>query len=189
MTLRFATLFALSTLLAACGGDDDGGGVGSGPVTQEQYTEGCRIDCEHRVECGDTTDPLQTCIDNCAADYPEVAGWLRADATVAITQCFGELDCAANDNQCMAECIPTAAHAAYEAQCREVFGPCGASPDELDGMCETTPMPTENSDDTGIFCLMTPAVMNQMLACIPDGTACQAGLTCLEGVLNSVGFD
>jgi hypothetical protein len=185
MKLRLA-LFTLALFtLVACGSD----GPGSGPVSQADFNEGCRVDCEHRVECGTATGTLEECITNCTDDYADVSGWLRGDAYVAITECFGGLACSADTSTCLTECQPTDAHERYEAQCREVFAPCVEVPSDLDGFCETTPMPSEQGDDTGIFCLMTPAIMDQMTACIPDGTTCQAGLTCLQGVLEQVGFD
>lgn len=187
MKLRTALFtLALSTFsLVACGGDD----VGSGPVSEEDFVNGCKADCERNFECDPTNaQPVAECNAECAGDYADVRGWLRADAFVAITDCFADLACTADEGVCLTECSPTSTHNAYETQCRKVFATCVTEPADLDGFCEVTPMPNPENDDVGFFCLITPDVIQRMLDCIPDGTACDPGLTCIQGVMQSVGL-
>jgi hypothetical protein len=185
MKLRFILItLTLSLALIACSDDP-----GSGPVSEEDFRAACEADCQHDFDCDPQgATPVDQCTAECFADYAEVRGWLRGDVTANLAECFAELSCTADDDLCLAECAPTATHNAYEAQCREVFAACVTEPAELDGICEVTPMP-QSSGDVGFFCLFTPEVMQRMLDCIPDGTACQAGITCIQGVMESVGFD
>jgi hypothetical protein len=183
--MKLQTGLALSLALfglVACGG-----GPGSGPVSADDFREGCRIDCQHDFDCGDTTETVDACTERCFADFPE-AGWLRGDAFVAISECFAELSCTADDDSCFTECSPTGAHDRWESQCREVFAPCITEPAQLDGICEVTPMPNID-DEVGFFCLFTPAIMDELTACIPDGTACEPGISCVQAALERHNID
>jgi hypothetical protein len=180
MNLRFAFLSLSFATLAACGGDSPG----TGPVSAADAEDGCRAGCQRDFDCDPTSaTPVEQCTTSCVA---EVSGWVRADAFADITDCIADLACTASEDTCVDQCDPTDAHEAYEAQCREVFAPCSADPADINGICETTP---SGSGDVGFFCLITPSVMDQLTACIPDGTACQAGIDCIQGVLETNGID
>lgn len=183
MNLRFALVscsFAFATL-AACGGDP-----GSGLVSASDAEDGCRRDCEHRLEC--TPDPQETvesCTDDCVSD---VVGWVRADAFEDIIDCSTGLACGVSDDDCLSECDPTDAHEEYEARCRAVFASCLDS-EELESLCETTPMPGVDADDIGYFCLITPSIVDELTACLPEAAVCETALECLQAVLTANGID
>lgn len=164
-----------------------GGGAGTGPISVDEAEDICRDICQRDFDCGDTSMTVDQCTADCAAEAG--AGWLRADAFEDIAACGVDLACGADDDACLRECAPTSAHEEYEAQCRTVFATCVSDPSQLNGICETTPMPGVDGDDVGFWCLVTPAIMEEMLDCIPDGTACQAGATCIQAVAESHGLD
>ena len=172
-------VFAFATL-AACGGDP-----GSGPLSAGDAEDGCRRDCQHRLDC--TPDP-QTTVEACTSDcVADVAGWVRADAFEAVIDCTTDLACGVSDDTCLTECAPTDAHDAYEARCRAVFAAC-LEPAELDGICETTPMPSAD-DGVGVFCLITPSIVDELTACLPEGAVCGTAIECLQTVLETHGID
>ena len=178
-TASFVVSALVTLVCTACGSD----GPGTGPLTAAEAEDGCRADCEHRIACDPQPDQtVEACTADCVSD---VAGWVRADAFEAIIDCTTALACDASDDACLAECVPTSAHDAYEAQCREVFAPCG-SPEEVDGICEVSP---NASTEGGLFCLVAPSIIDEMTDCIPDGTTCQAGVACINAVAESHGLD
>jgi hypothetical protein len=175
-------LAALTALAAACGGDDDDGtGPGTGPVTPAQAEAGCGSDCEHSHGCDATVD-VAACTADCVSDV--TAGWFRADAFDAIVACRTGLACGADDDACLEACRPTLSHDAYEAQCREVFAGCGTQA-QIDSVCEVTPSAVTGN---GVFCLITPSIIDEMTACIPDGTGC-SGVECIAAVAEAHGID
>ena len=172
-------LLVCGCLLAACGGDS--GGPGTGPVDPADAADGCRRNCEHRIACG-SMQVLEECTQSCVDD----TGSFRADAFEAIIDCTTALACGVSDDSCLTECVPTAAHERYEAQCRATFTPCGTA-EEVDRLCETTPAPA--SGDAGILCVIIPAIMDELTACMAPGTACGAALDCIDGVVTAHGID
>ncbi len=179
MNLRFAVLSLSFATLAACGGDP-----GSGAISAADAEDGCRRNCEHSQECNpDPQTTVQACTAECVAD---VSGWVRADAFEAITDCATGLACNASEDVCLTECVPTDAHDAYEARCRAVFAAC-LDPGELNGICETTPVP--GGDDAGFFCLITPSIVDQMTACLPEAAVCGTAIECIQRVLETNGID
>lgn len=168
--------------LVACGG-----GGGTGPISADEAEGTCRDVCQRDADCGELSETVDQCTADCVAEVS--TGWLRADAFEAIGACAVDLACGADDDVCLRECSPTSAHERYESQCRTVFASCGTDPDQLNRICETTPMPGVDGDDLGFFCLVTPAIMEEMLDCIPDGTSCQAGATCIQAVAASHDLD
>ena len=43
--------------------------------------------------------------------------------------------------------------------------------------------------DAGLVCIITPDVVDELTACIPDGVTCAAATTCLQGVFAQHGID
>ena len=164
-------------LLAACG--DVADGPGTGPVSPTAAAEGCQRQCQHDIDCG-SAQTVQACTDDCVSETM----WVRADAFETVIDCLATHACAGDEDECTALCNPTGAPERWEAQCRAVLGGCDIDVNEA---CETQPDPSQ-SGDVGFLCLATPAIMDELTACIPNGTACQAGLTCLQGVFQAHGL-
>lgn len=178
-TLLLSLLSTLSLTLAACGGDS----LGSDAVTAAQAEDPCRTGCEHEAECSD--DPaydLEGCVDDCVAD---TSGWVRGDALEALADCVADQACDASESSCQSSCEPLAEHDAYETACRATFADC-LDAEELEGVCSVTPSGTS---DAGMFCLVAPAIIEEMTACFDDGAACGVALECLQGVLEAHGVD
>jgi hypothetical protein len=167
-------------LLAACG--DVGSGPGTGPVDPAVAADGCNRDCQHRIECG-STQTLADCTAQCITD----TSWVRADAFEDVIACTSTRACTGSTNDCLSACVPTDAHERFEAQCRATLAACGSA-DEINGFCETTPDPAA-SGDVGLLCLATPAIMDELTACLATGTACADANTCIQGVLAAHGID
>jgi hypothetical protein len=178
-------LIALSLALAACGDSNDP--PGPGPVTAEDAQALCGAACEREVMCDPGgSQTVEACTADCAGDV--TVGWYRGDAFEALAVCIANLACTMDESACFDRCRPLEAHERFESQCRRVFAPCGFEPLELDGMCETQ-LGASVATDAGFFCLVIPSVMDELTACIPDGTACQAGIDCISGVLTRHNID
>jgi hypothetical protein len=176
MTSRAALLLSLagSLLLAACGDSP-----GSGPVSEEDYRAGCERSCEHRQACGTLQDGVAACVASCVDEFPE-AGWLRGDALEDVTVCQAELACDASGDQCFGACDPTGAHERYEAQCRETLSACTTNTNALDEICSVRPV--AGASDSGLLCFIIPSIMDELTACLPAGTGCDAAGDCLDAV-------
>lgn len=161
---------------AACGGD-----AGSGPVSQSTAQEGCQRDCQHEIDCGSTAT-LAECTASCVAD---TVGVIRTDAFTDIIDCRTALACDAPSDPCLAECQPTAAHDHWHDQCQTALAACVPAAD-LAALCSVTPAGT---GDAGYLCLVTPAIMDELTACIPTGVACEQAMTCLQNVATAHHLD
>lgn len=176
MRLHHGLIVLFGCLLFACGSD----GPGTGPVDPDDAMAGCMADCQHRASCGSTT-PVAECTTECVNE----TGWVRADTFADLIDCFGSQACGASQDTCIAMCEPTSAHERYESTCRANLATCG-TPDDVNQFCETQPT---GAGDVGFFCLATPAIMDEMTACIPAGVDCKTALACLQGVLEAHGID
>lgn len=176
---RASKAVLLALVVAACGGSN------TGPISTETAEGACGDICQHDLACDATsTQTLEQCTADCVGD---VAGAYREDAVLAIASCLTELACTADDDACLAECEPTSSHDRYEERCRERGAECGATPDQLDGLCEVTPMPASSGDD-GLLCLLVPAVVDDLRACF-DEPDCATLETCFDRVLAAHGVD
>jgi hypothetical protein len=181
--LRFLVPFLF---VAACGGG--GGGGNTGPVDQETAADYCQQGCDHEHACDATTDVTQ-CVSDCVADVTDA---IREDVFVAATECQTGLECNAPDtelDQCLIDnCDPTGTHEDYEAHCRARLAECDLTADDVNGICETTiAVGGADSDLVGFYCILTPAVMDELDACF-DQTDCNMVYTCFQGVLADHGF-
>jgi hypothetical protein len=166
-------ILPLLVISAACGGDDD-----DPALTLDQARDLCDRGCQHQLACGDAPT-LEACMSECVGEVDDV-DWLRAAAFEAITSCIASAPCGGDYDVCLGACRPAAAHEAFEAQCREVMPPCFETAEQLDRLCETTPNDTSDGFDLGYLCLPTSAIMDELTACIPDGTACPDAIACLS---------
>ncbi|MEZ4398993.1 MAG: hypothetical protein R3B06_03195 [Kofleriaceae bacterium] len=164
---------SLTLLLAACGGDD------TGPVSMADAEAGCRAVCQHELDCGSAV-VVDSCTASCVAN---VTGVVRADVFTDATSCRTALACGAADTSCRT-CTPTASHTAFEARCRALYDTC-LPPAQAASVCSVE----LNPDSTvGGLCALTPAIMDELTACLPDGTTCATATTCLQNVLRAYGI-
>lgn len=171
MIVVFATM-------VGCGTD----GAGTGPISAANAQAGCEAGCEHDKECDPTsTQTVEACTAECVAGVS--GGGVREDAFEELSTCVSQQACTASDDACFTACEPTSAHESFEAACRAKLAECGAAPTDLDGACETKP----NGDDLGFLCLFTPAVMNELAACMD--LACTAIEDCYGTVSAKYGLN
>lgn len=168
-----ATLF---TLLAACGGDD----AGPEPLDTATRDRLCQADCDRLVAC-EPDRVLAECIASCQGD---LAGWVRTDVALDVFDCRAALACGASDDACVT-CSPTDAHQRFETACRANLATCDVNPDSF---CAVT-ITAATQGDAGLVCIITPDVVDELTACIPDGVTCAAATTCLQGVFTQHGID
>lgn len=169
----------LLAALAACGGDD----AGPGPLATSTRDQLCQSDCERLVAC--EQPPTRTVAECVASCQREIGAWLRTDVALDLFACRDQLACGASDDACVV-CTPTDAHARYEAACRANLATCDV---DLDGYCEVSLVPSAPGD-TGLICVITPEVIDQMTACLPAGLDCATATACLDDVFarNGVPF-
>lgn len=179
---KITLLVASATLLFTACGDSGGGGGSTNAVTEGQAEPLCNQGCTYDLECDPTADPVETCVAEC---LDAVVGVYREDVFIDVTNCATGLACDASDDECFADCAPTASHNAYETACREALGECDLGPADIDGICEVTP---NAETDDGFFCVIAPAIMDDLSTCFVDGT-CQDYSTCLQATLDENGVN
>ena len=170
-----ALVLALVLGVAAC---DSGvaAGLGAGPVSIETAQTGCTADCEHQAECGSTT-LLELCIDRCVARAAEV---LRADFFDDWTECRTALAC--GDTDLCDACAPTPAHTGFVARCRQLFSPCGPTPDEVDALCEKVQSVTNLQ-----ACMLSTDIIAELRACVAPPADCPDAYSCMRDVFDEHG--
>ena len=176
MMNKLSVMFAVA-MLAACGG-----GGGTGPVSHDQAQSGCTQGCEYDHMCDSTVD-VAMCTDDCVA---AVEGNYREDVFEALLDCGTALACDATDDTCFEDsCSPTSAHESYETACRAKVAECNpdATPDQIDGTCETTP----DASGNGFLCAFVPSMMDELTACF-DIADCQMAQDCLNQVFTDHGL-
>ena len=176
--IRSCGAAAILTLAVAWGGD----AAGPEPLDATTRDRLCQVDCEHKLGCETPpTETLAECVASCQGD---LGGWVRTDVAVDVFDCRAQLACGANDDACVS-CSPTDAHQRYETACRANLATCDVN---LDALCEVTLSPT-GSGDAGLVCIITPAIVDELTACIPTGVDCATATTCLQGVFARNGID
>jgi len=161
-------LFAI--VLAACGGH------GTGPVSNDVAVDYCGDICARDATCDPTTtETLEACTADCVA---EVMGF-REDAFVDVASCVAAQACTATTDLCLAECTPTSAHRRWEDRCRARVVECGT--DNPEDCTASGP------SDAGLLCLLTPAIMDDLTACMDQ--ECTAIDECYTAVLDAAGVD
>lgn len=178
-------LVMMALVLGACSNSGSGGGGGStGPVSMSTAMSQCEKQCTREVMCQDTDNTQEECVADCVDDID--GGAFRSDAVIAITNCFSELACGADDDACIMECEPTSAHNAYETACREKFTACGGQigGSGPEGICEVTPT---GEGDAGFLCVITPSVINMLENCF--SMECGEVMNCVQQVAEANGID
>lgn len=171
-TITFA--LGLSICAYACGSD----GPGTGPATFSSAQGACEQLCEAEIRCG-STETQGECTADCQG---EVAGWVRQDALESVSDCISGLDCAADEDQCLAMVPPLSVHEEWRDKCLMQLATC----EGIDGgICSITP---GGSGDEGIIVLFAPVVVDEMIACL-DAADCVARLQCIQGVFAKYGID
>ena len=171
-------LVGVFVAMVGCGSD----GAGTGPITASNAQAGCEAGCQHDKECNPTsTQTVEACTAECVAGVS--GGGVREDAFEELATCLAQQACTATDDVCFATCEPTSAHDGFEAACRAKLAECGAAADSVDSACETTP----SGGDQGFLCLFTPAVMNELAACMD--LACTAIEDCYGTVSAKYGLN
>ena len=152
------TLAWIALVTVGCGSE-----ASTGPVPLAVAQDVCADLCTRDEMCG-TLDPTET-VEQCTSSCTSDVGGIREDAFISVGSCVAGLACTADEDTCIAECQPTGAHTAYETQCRTKGAECGIPAENLNELCEVTPVA---GTDTGFLCLVTPAAINELAACFDD---------------------
>lgn len=101
-SLSIAGCALLSTVLAACGGEETERGGGSGPdaaATPAEIADACAGDCGFERRCRGET--AATCEDDCLqGQLGSIARNMRSDAVRAWSACLAGLACSGRDDDC-----------------------------------------------------------------------------------------
>ena len=163
-------------MVVACGG---GAGAGSDALTEAEARPLCEAACTHDVEdCGDDQS-IAECTAQCQAEF--AMGWFRGDAATAVLRCYATLACDAVEDACFAAVEPLAIHREWETACRRELAGCTS---DLDGTCGVEP---GQDSDVGFYRYFTPALMEDLIACLNEATPCIDELACIRTQLMAHG--
>ena len=133
------------------------------------------------MRCGSSSNQA-ACESECFAEGQTASTWMRADGVLAVVECQSELPCQSEElESCFGACQPTASHTRFEAACRQTMAPCW-DPEQLNNNCSVRHI--EGVSDSGFICLVLPAIMDEMTACMNDSASCDAANICVQDVFD-----
>ncbi|MBK9032951.1 MAG: hypothetical protein IPL61_17040 [Myxococcales bacterium] len=177
MRAQLGALLLVGAVLAGCGD----GGDPTDPVDADTAHAGCTTLCQQRADCAGT-ELSASCVSECETS---VAGVIRSDVFDPVTACFATLACGTDGDVCQV-CTPTEAHVRFEAACRAVYGACLTGID-LEDRCLVVPGPT--TEGGFAKCAITPAIIDELTACVPAGATCEAADACRLAVVRAHNLD
>lgn len=142
----------------ACGGTTSTADEASSPAEIQAV---CKAQCERKVRCDGSTEPVDTCMDDCTEDVGGIAPHIRADFVRAFADCYSRLECDVNDDSCTGRALESIGTSVEEAENTPDIRACIAKHEQ----CEDTE--SSFSDDVcGNMAFMVTSSRNFMAGCV-----------------------